>query len=84
MAERIISKVPKRFSTFVTVCITIVLICGISAWVYVQKQNIDQKDKTLSQQKALDQYNQSQLNARNKADLRAKCLESTTPSLVAC
>ena len=38
----------------IVVCATIVLLVGIGAWVYAQKQNVEQKDRQAASQQALD------------------------------
>lgn len=50
------------------VCVTVIVLAIVGAWVYVQKQNIAQKDRDLQQQKQLKEYEQQELNKRNKAD----------------
>jgi hypothetical protein len=60
------------------ICVTLVLLVGIGSWVYVQHQQIAQKDRTLAQQKQLNEYDQAQLNARNKANIKAQCENTAT------
>lgn len=68
----------------IIVCATLIVLAGIGAWVYTTRQSIAQKDRELMQQKQLKEYEQEQINARNKADNIQKCQEAAnkTPSLV--
>lgn len=65
------------------ICATVVIISIVGGLIYMQKQNISQKNKELQQQKQLKEYEQNQINARNKADNIGKCqaivAETTNP-----
>lgn len=58
----------KKLPVAIVICSTLVMLAAISGWVYIHQQNIAQKDRELSQQKELKEYEQQQLNERNKAD----------------
>lgn len=45
----------------------------VGGLIYMQQQNNIQKDKEFQQQKQLKEYEQEQLNARDKADNVQKC-----------
>jgi hypothetical protein len=55
------------------ICLALVVISVVGGLVYMQKQNIAQREKEFQQQKQLKEYEQEQLNARNKADNIQKC-----------
>lgn len=59
----------------VIICATIVLIATIGAWVYIQKQDIAEKDRALVQQSLLTKYRQEQENERLT---RTNCLKYDT------
>ncbi|HVS58821.1 MAG TPA: hypothetical protein VHD60_03745 [Candidatus Saccharimonadales bacterium] len=44
----------KKFYSLIVVCVTVVLLAGIGAWVYVQKQNVAQKDRQAKSEQALE------------------------------
>jgi uncharacterized protein HemX len=64
----------KKLWIVITVSISLVLLAGIGSWVYIQHQNINQRNKELLQAKQLDEYNQQQLNERAKKD--RQCAEA--------
>ena len=66
----------KKLKMTLIICITVVLLAAIGSWVYVQRQQIAQKDRALAQQKQLNEYDQAQLNARNQANVKAECQQS--------
>ena len=43
-----------------------VLLSAIGSWVYLNQQQIAQKDRQLQQEKQLKEYEQEQLNKRNE------------------
>lgn len=49
-------------------CLTIAIISVIGGLIYIQKQDIAQKNRDLQQQKELKEYEQEQLNKRNQED----------------
>lgn len=61
----------------------VVVVGIVGGLIYIQQQSNIQKDKEFQQQKQLKEYEQEQLNARNKADNRQKCLAAAnaTPSV---
>jgi hypothetical protein len=44
------------------------MLAGIGAWVYIQKENLAQKNRALEQQKQLTQYEQQKIDERAKKD----------------
>lgn len=48
----------------IIICTTVVLIAATGAWVYIQKQDIAQKDRALVQQSQLTKYKQERENER--------------------
>ncbi|MDB5168998.1 MAG: hypothetical protein JWO41_354 [Candidatus Saccharibacteria bacterium] len=63
----------KTLKLTIIICITLVLLGATGSWVYIQKQQIDQKNSALQQQKQLVEYQQEQQNKRDAADNKAKC-----------
>lgn len=64
------------------ICFTIVVVSVVGGLIYMQKQSTAQKEKEFQQQKQLKEYEQQQINARNKADNIQKCRAAAdaTPS----
>ncbi len=54
----------KKLLVIITLCATLALLVGIGSWVYVQRQNMAQKDRELQQTKQLKEYEQQQINER--------------------
>lgn len=50
----------------IIICSTLAVLASISSWLYVSQQQIAQKDRELQQQKALSEFEQSQINERAK------------------
>ena len=64
----------KILPVVIIVCSTMVLLSAIGSWVYLNQQQIAQKDRQLQQEKQLKEYEQEQLNKRNEEDNRVKRL----------
>lgn len=45
-------------------CVTAVLLSAIGSWVYISRQQMEQKDRELQQSKELKEYEQDQINQR--------------------
>lgn len=61
----------------------LIVVSVVGGLIYMQQQGNIQTDKEFQQQKQLKEYEQEQLNARNKADNKQKCLAAAnaTPSV---
>jgi uncharacterized protein HemX len=68
-------KQSKSLPITIVVCITLILAFAVGAWIFNNSQN-------LKQQKQLAEYEQQQLNSRNKADNFQKCIEAAHKSSV--
>jgi cell division protein FtsB len=70
-----INRSPKGCKTVLIlsiICFTLIVLAAIGAWVYVQQQQIAQRDRELQQAKQLKEYEQSQINERQRKDCIAK------------
>lgn len=70
--------VKNKITGLLIICITLVLLAGIASWVYVQQQNIAQRDRELQQQKSLTEYEQGKIDERAKKD--RQCEQATANS----
>lgn len=48
----------------IIVCATVIILGGIAGWVYINQQNITQRDRALEQQRELTEYKEDQANKR--------------------
>ena len=71
------TKSSSKLTIIITICVTLVLLAGVCGWVYVQKQQVAQKDRELQQQKQLKEYEQEQLNKRNDQNNATERLKSS-------
>jgi Tfp pilus assembly protein PilE len=55
-----------RLLLTVIICATVLLLAAIGSWVYIQRQDLAQKDRALQQQKQLKVYEQQQINQRQQ------------------
>ena len=66
-----------KLTIVIALCATLVLLASVGGWVYVQKQQVAQKDRELQQQKQLKEYEQEQLNKRNEQNNATERLKSS-------
>lgn len=64
-----------RLLIAIIICFTVLLLAAIGSWLYVQHQNLAQRDRALQQQKQLKEYEQSQINNRQQQECRQKAME---------
>lgn len=74
------TKNSKGILVTLTICFTIIAVSVIGGLMYMQKQNIAQKEREFQQQKQLKEYEQNQINARNKEDNIERCRAAAATS----
>lgn len=80
----------KLLPVIITICVTLVLITGIGGWVYVQKEQLAQKDQELQQQKQLRekeieaQKESAKIQADGQRDAARKACQATGKAWFAC
>jgi len=67
-----------KLTALIIICITVVFIAGIGAWVYVEQQKITQKNNELQQQKELTEFEQKKIDERAIKD--RQCEQATANS----
>lgn len=66
------SKTSKSIIITLLICFTVLIVSIVGGLIYVQRQQIAQKNRELQQQKQLVEYEQEQLNKRNEDDNNTK------------
>jgi flagellar basal body-associated protein FliL len=76
------SKKSKKIIIICIICFTVAVISVVGGLIYMQQQDIAQKNREFEQKKQLVEYEQTQLNNRNQKDnSTARCINDSNPSV---
>lgn len=78
MADKTTKEKSSKLLITIIVSVTLVILAAIAGWVYIQKQELAQRDRELQQQKQLTEYEQQQINNRAEEERTNDRLKSNS------